>query len=375
MKILHVIRDLSPETGGPVAAIHGLSAMQRQNGDEVSIVSTDYGLSANDRQEEGVEICTCTYDKWRYAPTMAEILNHKLAWCDVVHIHTLWEYPTLLAVRLARKMSKPFLLRPCGMLDGWSMSQSRLKKRLYLRLFGKTLFAPPCHLHFTTQEERKKSKAPFDPGSVVIENGISVQAFTRKTPDVFFECFPELKNKRIVLFLGRLHPKKRPDIAIRAFSLVAPNFPDSVLVLAGPYSEEYHNELAAIADRENIGERVCFIGMLKGNELYGAYRAATVFVLPSMQENFGIAVAEAMAASCPVIISEHVDIRDYIEKGNAGIVCPVEVDQFANALERILGEPELGLRMGANAREVAMEYFTWSRAAEKLDQVYEKLIQ
>jgi len=98
-------------------------------------------------------------------------------------------------------------------------------------------------------------------------------------------------------------------------------------------------------------------------------------VLPSMQENFGMAVAEAMSASCPVVISEHVDLKNYISDGDAGIICSTEVESFASALERMLSRPDLARRMGQNGRAVAQQYFTWGRAAERLDQVYSRLIK
>jgi len=293
MNILHIIRDLSPETGGPVSALHGLSAKQKQLGHKVCIVSTDYGLNRELLQQEGDIILSRTLKTWRFAPKLKDILKRKIAWCDIVHIHTIWEYPTLAAVQLARKIQKPFLLRTCGMLEEWSLSQSRMKKNIYLTLFAKTLFNPPCLLHFTTQAELEKSIIPGNPDYVVIQNGISQQALDNNPQFPFLNSFPELSGKEIVLFLGRIHPKKRPDIAIIAFANVASQFPNAILVFAGPYAVKYREYLTTLAQDYKIRERIKFTGMLKGNILYGAYRAASIFILPSMQENFGIAVAEA----------------------------------------------------------------------------------
>ena len=307
-------------------------------------------------------------------PHLYGVLERKIAWSDVVHIHMVWEYPTLLAARLTKKLNKPYLLRPCGMLDAWSMSQSRLKKMVYLRMFSKSLFDFSCLLHFTTQAEREKSIVPRKLDSIVIENGISNKAFSDNSSDAFLDLFPALRAKIIVLFLGRVHPKKQPDVAIRAFAKASSEFPDAVLVLAGPCDVAYQNTLNKLANELGVGERVCFAGMLQGKVLYSAYRAATVFVLPSMQENFGIAVAEAMAAGLPVIISDNVDIKSYIEEGEAGIVCLANPKSFAVAIERVLSMPKLAIGMGENGRDIAEKYFTWSRAAEQLDQEYRKMV-
>jgi len=375
MKILHVIRDLSPHTGGPVTALRGLSAHQRQSGHEVSIVSTDFGLSpAALRVDEHIELCSCTFGPWRFSPKLRGVLSKKLAWCDVVHIHMVWEYPTLLAAAMARRMRKPFLLRPCGMFDPWSLRQHSLRKRVYLFFFAKTLLSPPCGLHFTTREEREKSVVPFSPRSVVVENGITCNEQSGSSADEFLDQFPDLKGQRLILFLGRVHPKKRPDIAISAFARVALHFPDTILVLAGPCEQAYRQRLGRLATQSGIAERVRFTGFLEGRVRSGAYRVARLFLLPSMQENFGIAVAEAMAASCPVVISEYIDIKNYIESGNAGIVCATNPESVGSALHRLLSDPKLAHRMGENGRAVVEKYFTWERASERLDQIYMDLM-
>ena len=371
MKILHVIRDLSPDTGGPVTAIHGLVRQQVNFGHQVTVVSTDFGLAGKvNLPENRYVLCACAFGLWRYAPTMCYVLGLQMSKCDVVHIHTVWDYPTLLALRLARKMGKPFLLRPCGMLENWSMSQSRLKKWVYLRFFAQTLFSPPCILHFTTLAEQQKSFPPLSPRSFVIENGLSDAAMADTSSDAFLERYPELRGKRIVLFLSRVHPKKRPDIAILAFAHAAASFPDSLLVLAGPCRYEYREKLIALAATTGFSNRVRFTGALSGRVLYGAYRAATLFVLPSMQENFGISVAEAMAAGCPVVVSEHVALKTYISVGKAGIVCAAAPEPFGLAIAELLRDPIKAVAMGRNGAVVARQFFTWERIAKRLDQIY-----
>jgi glycosyltransferase involved in cell wall biosynthesis len=375
MKILHVIRDLSPQTGGPVSAIRGLSHAQMQLGDEMRIVSTDYGLVNGYTAADHEFIYPCSFDAWHYAPSFGKAIKKHIKWADAVHIHTLWEYPSLIAARMGQTLNNPFVLRPCGMLDAWSMGQSALKKRIYLKLFSKDLFSELCTLHFTTEAEKEKSIYPPHLDSVIIENGISDAAYSdANSARDFFNYFPELAGKRIILFLGRIHPKKQPDVALGAFAQVAAEFPEVHLVFAGPYEEDYRNELVKKIHELGVHERVTFTGMLQGKVLYGAFRAADIFVLPSMQENFGIAVAEAMANCCPVIVSEHVDIKDYIQKDEAGLVCEASADAFASAIHHVMAMPQLGKSMGQCGRKVAEKYFRWDMAAERLKNVYQEII-
>ncbi len=374
MNILHVIRDISPTTGGPVSAIRGLTNAQRHRGHDIHIAATDYGLPKDYVALDGEIICKCTFAAWRYSPSLGKKLNEEVQWANIVHIHTMWEYPTVVAARVAKKANKPLLIRPCGMLDSWSMNQSAFKKKLYLRIFSKDLLSPAITLHFTTQAEKSKSIYPQQLDSVIVENGIVEKTFSEdNSAEDFLECYPQLRGKDIILFLGRVHPKKQPEIAVSAFSKIASKFPNASLVMAGPCEPAYQTELINIAN-DMSKKRVLFTGMLQGKKLYGAYRAAKVFVLPSFQENFGIAVAEAMANYCPVIISEHVDIKNYIQKGNAGIVCAAKVESFASAISSTLSSPQSSTTMGNNGRKVSEQYFRWDIAAKRLDAVYQTII-
>ena len=208
---------------------------------------------------------------------------------------------------------------------------------------------------------------------MVIENGVAAAAFEHHSPELFLNLFPDLKGKRIVLFLGRVHPKKRPDIAIEAFALAAHRLPDAILVIAGPGKPAYVESLKRLADARGVGARVHFTDLLQGDVPYSAFRSASLFLLPSLQENFGIAVAEALAAGCPVVESRHVDIHPEIEQQRAGVVCELRPQEFGAAIEEILEQPEEALDMGVQGQKIARRLFSWDRAAVRLDKIYLQL--
>jgi glycosyltransferase involved in cell wall biosynthesis len=178
-----------------------------------------------------------------------------------------------------------------------------------------------------------------------------------------------------VLFLGRLHPKKQPQIVIEAFARIADAIDNLHLVLAGPGEADYVERLRAHVEALGVGERTTFTGPLLGASVTEAYRAADVFALPSLQENFGIAIVEAMAAGCPVLVSKRVDIAAEIEATETGLVRPASVDEFAAALYTLMADGPMRERMGANGRRLVMERYTWGPIAQATVQAYEAVLR
>jgi glycosyltransferase involved in cell wall biosynthesis len=186
--------------------------------------------------------------------------------------------------------------------------------------------------------------------------------------DKFFERYPQLRNKRVLLFLGRLHPKKGCDILIDAFAQIAD---DSVaLLLAGPDQVGWQAELQRRAEQLKVSTRVIFPGMLQGEMKRAALAATDAFVLPSHQENFGMAVVEALAAGLPVLISNRINIWREIDQDRAGYVEPDDFSGTARLLQRWIGAPESvrdGMR--TNARRCFKQRFEINKAVDSLLEV------
>jgi glycosyltransferase involved in cell wall biosynthesis len=373
MNILHVIHDLLQSTGGPVTALMGMAEAQAALGHNVTILTTQLG------KEEwpllrGVAIHAypCEFSGWRWSKGLARSLPGHVSKADIVHIHTVWEYPTWAASRVCRSLGVPYIIRPCGMLEQWSLSQNAIKKWLYLYAIGNSILRDATAIHFTSESERVNSNqvcAGCD--EFVIPIGLNPAAYEESLSESdFYDRFPVLKGRKIVLFLGRLHYKKQPDVAIHAFGIACTGHPDACLVLAGPGEPEYVSQLKHLTQQLGIEQKVLFVGMLHEKAVREAYRAATLFVLPSLQENFGISVAEAMAAGCPVVVSDQVSLSSEVACANAGVVCPAEVEPTAEAIARLLGNSELRKTMGANGRNLILEKFTWERIVSDLTDVY-----
>ena len=377
MNILHVIRDLYAATGGPVTAVLGMAAAQTAMGHFVSVVATDHALETIPLLD-GVEITSfpCTFSPWNFSLPLGRALPKLVGACDIVHIHMIWEYPTYAAARICTKLKKPYILRPCGMLDRWSLSQSAWKKGAYLRLLGIPLIRNAAALHFTTHAELANSLYLHDQEQCfVVPIGLPPNVFVAPQDIQAFRCrFPELKDKRIVLFLGRLDYKKQPNVVLDAFKYICGIDERLALVLAGPSEPAYLNDLRQLVKTLGLESRVIFTGLLQGEVVREALFAAEIFVLPSLQENFGIAVAEAMAAGCPVVVSEQVNLASEIRDNEAGIVCKSDAVSTAGALEILIRDDGLRAIMAKNGRSLVADKFMWQVVSADLMNVYHDIL-
>lgn len=377
MKVLHVIPDLASETGGPVTAVLGLAEAQAAMGHEVCIASSNYG-EPSIPQLNGVEfkLFPCRYGTWRWTPELKRFLERFVRDYDVVMIESLWQYPTFIAGRVCRAARIPYVLSPNGMLDAWSLSQKAWKKRPYMRLIERDTLLGANAIHLTSEGEFNHSHLnQWRVPKIVIPLGLHKSKYT-DLPDEkgFFKRYPELSDKQIVLFLGRLHYKKQPDVAIRAFHQACSLMPDVHLVLAGTGEQSYIQRLHELVMSLGIQDRVRFTGILKGDAVKEAYRAASVFVLPSWQENFGLALVEAMAASCPVVISDHMDLAPDVLRARAGLIASPNVEETAKAIACLLQDEEMRREMGRKGRQMVLDRFTWERCAHKFSEVFDDIL-
>lgn len=377
MRVLFVVPDLCPATGGPVTTVLGLARTLAQVGHCVGIVATDFG-APEASWLDGVEarLFPCRYGPRRWSPELWGFLTREVSRWDIVSIHTLWQFPTFAAGVTCRRAGQRHVVTPHGMLDAWSLGQKAWRKRLYLAAVeGRTLRGADG-LQASSEGERRKSRLErWNRAVFVVPWGLPEAAYSGLPESgAFRQRFPELDGKRLALFLGRLHPKKQPEVALRAFAQACRGDDHAALVMAGPGEARYVQGLRSLARQLAIEKQVLFTGPLWGPAVREAYRAASVFVLPSWQENFGRAVVEAMAAGCPVVVSDRVDLAPDISAARAGLVTAPTTEATAEALRVLLGDDALREHMGRNGQILVQERFTWERAAGELVGVYEDIL-
>ena len=277
------------------------------------------------------------------------MLRKEIGDSNVVHIHALWEEIQHQGAVAACAGDIPYVITPHGMLDPWSLSQSRMKKQLYLAWRLRRDLNRAAAIHFTSTVERDlSSPLKLKPPAIVEPNGVDLSEFENLPQRGSFRArYPQIGDRPIVLFLSRIHPKKGLDLLIPAFAAAA--ISQAVLVIAGPDSDGYAEQVRSEAARSGIGDRVIFTGMLRGRERLEPMVDADLFVLPSYQENFGIAVAEALAAGCPVIISDQVNIHAEVLAAGVGAVIPTRVQPLADALRLWMGSPSMRAEAASKA--------------------------
>lgn len=356
--ITHVISDLDPVSGGTVSALVGLAIQQRRNDIDVRVVTVTSGKTNRreiDRlKASGVKVFECSpIGRLRSIGAIRMTLGKSMVGADWVQVHGMWEEIQYQAMRLSCQMEIPYVVSPHGMLDPWSLSQSRIKKWLYLTLRMRTLLNRAWAIHCTTPTEaRLLGPLGLQPKNIVIPNGIDLDEFDSASAGTaaqgFLERFVEIEGRPIVLFLARLHPKKGLELLLPAFAALEAN---AVLILAGPCDEKYKKTILKLVNELHLEKKVIFTGMLHGEQRVGALCASDVFVLPSYQENFGIAVIEALASGTPVAISDQVNIAKQIENRDVGIVFELEIEQIRAAISDLLRS-----QSKMDCRAVASEY-------------------
>jgi glycosyltransferase involved in cell wall biosynthesis len=371
LRVLHTIATLDLRAGGPSVALAGLAVAQAQAGIEVSIVTSwrngDEPESADSLRRSGIRVESIGPGSGPLLrhPKLAPLIRDNVARSDVVHIHGIWEEITHQAAVASRGRGIPYIIRPCGMLDPWSLQQSRWKKRLYMAWRLRTNLNRAAAIHFTTSVERDlvaplRLKAP----TIVEPNGIDLTEFANAPPPGSFRArFPFTQGRRLILFMGRLHHKKGFDLLIPAMAKLRNQ--DAVLAIAGPDSGAYRQTLETMIANANLKERVLFTGMLWREERIAAVADADLFVLPSYQENFGIAVIEALAAGTPVVISDQVNLCPEVLAAGVGGVVPLDVDRLAAEMDRWLGDETMLRAAGEKARAFALDRFAWGKIAQR----------
>jgi glycosyltransferase involved in cell wall biosynthesis len=383
VNILHLISSVNPAGGGPIEGLRQLGAALSSDGHRVEVASLDSPSTPYLEQcPLPVYALGPTKLGYGFSPRLIPWLRENHSRYDAVIVNGIWQFHSFAAWRVLRNSNTPYVVFTHGMLDPWFKKQYPLKhakKWMYWPWAEYRVLRDAQAVLFTCEEERVLARQSFwlyRCNEVVVSYGTANPiGDPQREKQEFLNCFPQVRDKKLVLFMGRIHPKKGCDLLIEAFAAVMAKHPEWHLVMAGPDQLGWQNELNRRAEQLGIASRITWAGMLTGARKWGALHAAEVFVLPSHQENFGIAVSEALAAGCPVLISNKINIWREIQADGAGIIAADTPSGVRELLRSYLEMPEeKRAAMRELARQCFQGRFEIKKAAETLQGVLVRVI-
>lgn len=326
MRILHIIGTLNPEAGGPTESVRVLLSFGPIGYTGEVVTLDDPKAPYLQKIEFPVHALGPTSTKYGFNTKLLPWLKANRNRFDGVVVNGLWQYCGYAAWR-ALAGNTPYVVFTHGMLDPYfkyAFPLKHIKKWLYWVPAEYRILRDAYRVLFTSKAEKRLAEQSFwlhKWNPYVVPYGASgPPGDSRRLKEAFFERCPVVRDKRFLLFLGRIHRKKGCDLLVNAFGQIANEDPELELVMAGPDQQRWSAELKEVAQSLGVADRVHWPGMLTGEAKWGSFFAAEAFVLPSHQENFGIAVAESLGCGTPVLLADKVNIAEDIAEDNAGLM-------------------------------------------------------
>lgn len=380
MRLLLVLPSVDPRKGGTAEAVRQLGLQLGKLGCGVDVVSLDDPkLSFVPEYPLTVFALGPSRGTYSYSKSLVPWLKANTGKYDAVIVNGLWQYHSFAVWQVLRRRDIPYYVFPHGMLDPWfrhTYPLKHLKKWLYWPWAEYRVLRDARCVLFTSDEERRLARQSFwlyRANEQIVALGINPPpANADDLKEQFLVAYPWLHGQRILLYMSRVHEKKGCDLLIQAFADVAHRDPLLHLVVAGPGQTGLVARLKNLAENLGVMDRLSWLGMLQGDMKWGAFYSAQAFVLPSHQENFGIAVAEAMSCGLPVLISDKVNIWREIKNDGAGFVASDSLEGTVENLEAWLDlDVQERIDMATCATTSFQRRFTADAMAKSLVRVLE----
>jgi glycosyltransferase involved in cell wall biosynthesis len=379
MKVLHIIPSIGPLRGGPSVAVMNTCRALADAGVDVTLVTTndngpmklDVPLGTPVKQDKyTIVYFNRTTPNYTFSWPITPWLSRHISEFDLVHIHAVFSYTSVLAGVLANLRRIPYVVRPAGILQSWGIQARRtFAKRIHYLLLEKWILNRAVFVQaMSITEANELSEIGVNAPIEILYHGIDA-------PTTAAEALPlrDTADTAIpFLFLGRFHPIKGLDLLLPAFAAASAQEPRLVLLLAGDGDKSYKDWMRGRIQELAIEDHVYWPGFLQGEQKWSAISQCTAVVVPSYSENFGMVVAESMMCGTPVIVSESVGLAPEVSAAGAGLVVPCEVDALTHSILKLAHESNLRESMSANARALALQKFSLDQVTSDLIRSYEQ---
>ena len=379
---------MHPSAGGPPIVVERLCFLTPSEGWDASVVTTslycnDDGSELEKSLRQRVDVTVLPISKPRMlkrAHRAEEVIDKAVRVADIVHVHTLWHPLNSVARKACARHGRKYVMMPHGMLDPYSLRQKRWRKRIYLAVNERRNLQGASRLIFTTVHEQQAARDGLSwlGADEIIPLGADCPPDVprQNAREAFVSLFPQVANRRCIIFLGRIHPKKGLERLLNVLPEISQRHPSVLVIIAGAGEESDVSNLKNLVQARNLGSHILFTGMVEGQVKWSALACAEIFILPSRQENFAISMAEAMQSGLPVVITNKVNSWPFVEKAQAGFVVEENNAELGMAkhLDELLSNPDKARCMGSRGKKFAKEHFSWQRVTKDLVSLYDRLI-
>lgn len=383
MKIINLIENLDDTYGGPAKSVPYLCKALNELDVDTEILSIEYYESEVNSVVESYNLKWKSFKynfikKTRYSKSLKKYLDKEFQNNNdkIIHTHNLWNYIPYIAYKQSRKYNIPYIVAIRGALYKWSLEQSKLQKKIAWKLFQKKVLQNASCIHVTEIKEMEAVRAlGIKTPIAIVPNGINLEEFGNMKNKTDAKQSLDLNiAKKYILFMSRIHPKKGLEYLVNAWVKIASQYTEWDLLIVGPqYDKKYMDKIVNIIDSHSLKDRVAFTGMLIGEDRMDAFAASDLFVLSSHTENFGIAIAEAMAAKLPVITT-HGTPWEEIEEKDAGWWVKLTQENINKSLYDAISLNDIELKQkGLNGFELIQNY-EWKYQAKKMKKLYEYVL-
>ncbi|WP_341531129.1 hormogonium polysaccharide biosynthesis glycosyltransferase HpsP [Nostoc sp. UHCC 0302] len=393
MKILQIVPSISLIYGGPSQMVLGLAPALKKEGVEVTILTTDSNGDTGQKpldvplnhpiKQDGYEIIyfrCAPFRRYKFSLDLLRWLKRHAHEFDIAHIHALFSPISSAAAIVCRQQNLPYILRPLGTLDPADLRKKKQLKRLYVALLERQNLAGAAAIHFTSYQEAKISERfGVSTSDLVIPLGVKEHGGRGRggeKKNIVRQQFNISADIPLVLFMSRIDPKKGLNLLIPALEKLLVMGEKFHFILAGtnPQDPDYEQKIISQIHNSPLRSHTTITGFVTGELKVSLLQAADLFVLPSYYENFGIAVAEAMVAGTPVIISDQVHICQQVVDSQSGWVGATDVQALVELLQEALQNPAERQRRGLNAQQYALQHFSWDAIAKQTIQAYQEIL-
>ena len=389
MRILQIVPSVSLVYGGPSQMVLGLSKALAAEGIEVTLITTNSNGDtdqpplevpiARPIKQDGYKIIyfPCSpFRRYKFSLGLLQWLAKNAHRYDLAHIHALFSPVSTAAATIARIKKLPYILRPLGTLDPADLQKKKQLKQIYGNLLEKPNLSGAAGIHFTSPEEAKVSERyGTKTKDLVIPLGVDLPS-NIPNPGIAKTKFGLNPDYPLILFMSRIDPKKGLDLLLPALEQLLATELNFHFVLAGanPQDADYENKIKHTIATSPLATKTTITGFVQGELKLALLQDADLFVLPSYYENFGIAVAEAMAMGLPVVISDRVHIWQDIQSAQAGWVTPCEIEKLTETLKIALASSTERKQRGENARQLTQAKYSWQAIAKEVVKAYREIV-